>query len=48
MQVKITPSGHEQYAVWRGGTHDDLVNHGGIYQRLHELQYLEADPIVGA
>ena len=28
------------------GTHDDLVNHGGIYQRLHELQYLEADPIV--
>ncbi len=29
------------------GTHDDLINHGGIYQRLHELQYLEADPLVG-
>jgi hypothetical protein len=25
MQVKITLSGHEQYAVWREGTHDDLV-----------------------
>ncbi len=23
------------------GTHDELVNQGGIYQRLHELQYLE-------
>jgi len=28
------------------GTHDELVNHGGIYQRLHELQFLEADPLV--
>jgi subfamily B ATP-binding cassette protein MsbA len=28
------------------GTHEDLVNHGGIYQRLHELQFLEADPLV--
>ena len=28
------------------GTHEDLVNHGGIYQRLHELQFLEADPVV--
>ncbi len=26
------------------GTHDDLVNRGGIYQRLHELQFL-AEPI---
>ncbi|MDX2151541.1 MAG: ABC transporter transmembrane domain-containing protein [Bryobacteraceae bacterium] len=24
------------------GTHDELVSGGGIYQRLHELQYLEA------
>ena len=24
-QVKITLAGHEQYAVWREGTHDDLV-----------------------
>ena len=25
MQVKISPAGHEQYAVWREGAHDDLV-----------------------
>jgi subfamily B ATP-binding cassette protein MsbA len=24
------------------GTHEELVSGGGIYQRLHELQYLEA------
>jgi ATP-binding cassette, subfamily B, bacterial MsbA len=24
------------------GTHDELVNQGGIYQRLHELQFLDA------
>lgn len=28
------------------GTHDELVVRGGIYQRLHELQFLEADPMV--
>jgi len=28
------------------GTHDELVARGGIYQRLHELQFLEADPRV--
>jgi subfamily B ATP-binding cassette protein MsbA len=28
------------------GTHDDLIGQGGIYQRLHELQFLEADPLV--
>jgi ABC-type multidrug transport system fused ATPase/permease subunit len=28
------------------GTHEELVNHGGIYQRLHDLQFLEADPLV--
>ncbi|HYP12591.1 MAG TPA: ABC transporter ATP-binding protein [Bryobacteraceae bacterium] len=27
------------------GTHEDLVNQGGIYQRLHELQFLEPDPV---
>ena len=26
------------------GTHEELINHGGIYQRLHGLQFLEADP----
>jgi subfamily B ATP-binding cassette protein MsbA len=25
------------------GTHEELVREGGIYQRLHELQYLETD-----
>ncbi len=28
------------------GTHEELINHGGIYQRLHDLQFLEADPLV--
>ncbi len=28
------------------GTHEELVSGGGIYQRLHELQFLEADPLV--
>ena len=28
------------------GTHEDLINQGGIYQRLHELQFLVADPVV--
>ena len=28
------------------GCHDELINHGGIYQRLHELQFLEPDPLV--
>jgi ATP-binding cassette, subfamily B, bacterial MsbA len=26
------------------GTHDDLVNRGGIYQRLHELQFVDTEP----
>jgi ABC-type multidrug transport system fused ATPase/permease subunit len=28
------------------GSHEELVSGGGIYQRLHELQFLEADPVV--
>jgi subfamily B ATP-binding cassette protein MsbA len=28
------------------GTHEELVNQGGIYQRLHELQFLEASAVV--
>jgi subfamily B ATP-binding cassette protein MsbA len=26
------------------GSHEDLVNRGGIYQRLHELQFVDAEP----
>jgi len=26
------------------GTHEDLVSRGGIYQRLHELQFVDAEP----
>jgi ATP-binding cassette, subfamily B, bacterial MsbA len=28
------------------GTHEELVNHGGIYQRLHELQFEDAGSVV--
>jgi len=30
------------------GTHEELVGQGGIYQRLHELQFLEADPLMNS
>lgn len=30
-------------AIAEIGNHDELVSKGGIYQRLHELQYLETD-----
>jgi len=26
------------------GTHEDLVSRGGIYQRLHDLQFVDAEP----
>ena len=28
------------------GTHEELIGHGGIYQRLHDLQFLEPDAVV--
>jgi ATP-binding cassette, subfamily B, bacterial MsbA len=28
------------------GSHEELIHHGGIYHRLHELQYLEVDASV--
>ena len=27
------------------GTHEDLIGHGGLYQRLHDLQWV-SDPVV--
>jgi ATP-binding cassette, subfamily B, bacterial MsbA len=33
----------DQGRIAETGTHDELIAHGGIYQRLHDLQFLEAD-----
>ena len=33
-------------AITEVGNHEELINGGGIYQRLHDLQYLEAGPLV--
>ncbi len=30
------------------GSHDDLINCGGIYQRLHEMQFLEPDVVTNS
>ena len=36
----------EQGRVAEVGHHDDLMNHGGIYQRLHAMQFLDPGPLV--
>jgi ATP-binding cassette, subfamily B, bacterial MsbA len=33
----------DQGRIAETGTHDQLVNRGGIYQRLHDMQFLQAD-----
>ncbi len=33
----------DQGRIAETGTHDELVTRGGIYQRLHDMQFLEAD-----
>ena len=36
----------EEGRVAEVGDHDDLISGGGIYQRLHSMQFLEPDPLV--
>ncbi|HTQ53631.1 MAG TPA: ABC transporter transmembrane domain-containing protein [Bryobacteraceae bacterium] len=36
----------ERGGVFEVGTHEELVNGGGIYQRLHELQFVEAGSVM--
>jgi len=36
----------EKGRVRETGTHEELVTHGGIYQRLHELQFVDAGTVV--
>jgi len=31
-------------AICEIGTHEDLINLGGVYQRLHDLQFVDAEP----
>ena len=31
----------EQGRIVETGSHEELIRHGGIYHRLHELQYVE-------
>jgi ATP-binding cassette, subfamily B, bacterial MsbA len=36
----------DQARIAETGTHDELLARGGIYRRLYEMQFLEADPLV--
>ncbi|MDQ2948528.1 MAG: ABC transporter ATP-binding protein/permease [Acidobacteriota bacterium] len=41
-KIVVLDSGH----ISEIGSHEELVNHGGIYQRLHQMQFLEPEPLV--
>jgi subfamily B ATP-binding cassette protein MsbA len=41
-KIVVLDRGH----ISETGSHEELVSGGGIYQRLHELQFLAADPLV--
>ena len=34
----------DQGAISEVGRHDDLIGRGGIYQRLHDLQFVDVEP----
>jgi subfamily B ATP-binding cassette protein MsbA len=36
----------DQARIAETGSHDELLARGGIYRRLYEMQFLEADPLV--
>jgi subfamily B ATP-binding cassette protein MsbA len=38
----------DQGRISETGTHEELVSGGGIYQRLHSLQYIEPDSAVNS